>query len=38
MTDRIVREFDSLKIILFGSQTRGDANANSDVDSFVVFS
>ena len=37
MTDRIVREFDPLQIILFGSQARGDADRDSDVDLLVVF-
>jgi predicted nucleotidyltransferase len=38
MTERIVRDFDPLQIILFGSQARGDAHAHSDVDLLVVFS
>jgi len=38
MTDRIVREFDPLQIILFGSQARGDADPHSDIDLLVVFS
>ena len=37
MTDRIVREFDPLQIILFGSQARGDADRGSDIDLLVVF-
>lgn len=37
MTDRIVREFDPLQIILFGSQARGDADLHSDIDLLVVF-
>ena len=37
MTDRIVREFDPLQIILFGSQARGDADPHSDIDLLVVF-
>ena len=37
MTDRIVREFDPLQIILFGSQARGDADPDSDIDLLVVF-
>ena len=38
MTERIVREFDPLEIILFGSQARGDADRDSDIDLLVVFS
>lgn len=38
MTDRIVREFAPLQIILFGSQARGDTDPNSDIDLLVVFS
>ncbi len=38
LTDRIVREFDPLQIILFGSQARGDADRHSDIDLLVVFS
>jgi len=38
MTERIVRDFDPLQIILFGSQARGDADQNSDIDLLVVFS
>ena len=37
MTDRIVSEFDPLQIILFGSQARGDADRDSDIDLLVVF-
>ena len=37
MTERIVREFDPLQIILFGSQARGDADPHSDIDLLVVF-
>jgi predicted nucleotidyltransferase len=37
MVDRLVREFDPLKIILFGSHARGDANEHSDVDLLVVL-
>ena len=37
MTDRIVREFDPLQIILFGSQARGEADRHSDIDLLVVF-
>lgn len=38
MTDRIIRDFDPLQIILFGSQARGDTHAHSDIDLLVVFS
>ncbi|MDE0427106.1 MAG: HEPN domain-containing protein [Candidatus Poribacteria bacterium] len=37
ITERIVREFDSLQIILFGSQARGDVDRDSDIDLLVVF-
>ena len=37
MTERIVREFDPLQIILFGSQARGDAAQDSDIDLLIVF-
>ena len=37
MTERIVREFDPLQIIIFGSQVRGDADRDSDIDLLVVF-
>ena len=37
MTERIVREFDPLQIILFGSQARGNADRDSDIDLLVVF-
>ena len=37
MVSRIVREFDPLQIILFGSQARGDAGEWSDVDLLVVM-
>lgn len=36
MVDRLVREFDPLKIVLFGSHARGDANRHSDIDLLVV--
>lgn len=38
MTDRIVQRFDPVRIILFGSQARGDAKPDSDIDLLVVFS
>jgi uncharacterized protein len=37
MVDRIVREFRPVKVILFGSQARGDAGTESDVDLLVVM-
>ena len=37
MTDRLVRRFAPLQIILFGSQARGDAGPWSDVDLLVVL-
>ena len=38
MTQRIVRDFHPVQIILFGSYVRGDAHPQSDVDLLVVFS
>lgn len=35
--DRIVRRFDPLRIILFGSWARGDARPDSDIDLLVVL-
>ena len=37
MTERIVQQFAPLRIILFGSQARGDAGPWSDVDLLVVL-
>ena len=37
MVKRIVKKFDPEKIILFGSQARGDAGPDSDVDLLVVM-
>ena len=37
MTARIVEEFAPLRVILFGSQARGEAGPNSDVDLLVVL-
>lgn len=36
-TDRIIESFQPEKIILFGSQARGDACAHSDIDLLVIF-
>src|SRR5438046_10612620 len=37
MVKRIVKKFDPERIILFGSQARGDAGPDSDVDLLVVM-
>jgi predicted nucleotidyltransferase len=37
ITERIVRNFDPLQIILFGSHARGEARPDSDIDLLVVF-
>ena len=37
MAERIVERFDPERIILFGSQARGEAGADSDVDLLVVM-
>jgi predicted nucleotidyltransferase len=37
MTDQIVRRFAPMRIILFGSQARGEANTSSDIDLLVVL-
>lgn len=37
VVDRIVRKFDPLKVILFGSRATGRAAADSDVDILVVL-
>ncbi len=37
MVKRIVKQFDPERIILFGSQARGDAGRDSDVDLLVVM-
>ena len=38
MTARIARDFQPLRIILFGSHARGDATPDSDIDLLVVLS
>ena len=35
--ERIVERFDPLKVIPFGSVSRGEANYDSDIDLLVVF-
>jgi predicted nucleotidyltransferase len=37
MTERIVRHFQPLQLILFGSHARGEATPRSDVDLLVVM-
>lgn len=37
MAERIVRQFDPDRIILFGSYARGDAGPDSDVDLLIVM-
>ncbi len=37
LTEQIVRYFDPLRIVLFGSHARGDAGPDSDVDLLVVL-
>lgn len=37
VVERIVGRFDPLKVILFGSVARGEANYHSDVDLLIVF-
>lgn len=38
VVDRIVRKFNPVRIILFGSWARGEANKDSDLDLLVVLS
>jgi uncharacterized protein len=37
IVERIVRRFDPLKIVLFGSRARGTARPDSDIDLLVVL-
>ena len=37
MVDRIVGRFQPSRVVLFGSQSRGDANERSDVDLLVIL-
>jgi uncharacterized protein len=35
--EQVAKRFDPLKIIIFGSVARGEANYDSDIDLLVVF-
>jgi len=37
MVERVAKRFDPVKIIVFGSVARGEANYDSDIDLLVVF-
>lgn len=37
VVERVVERFDPLKVVLFGSLARGEANYDSDIDLLVVF-
>lgn len=37
MTKRIVENFSPIRVILFGSQARGDADRGSDIDMLVIM-
>lgn len=37
LLDGVVRHFDPLEVYLFGSQARGDAGPDSDIDLYVVL-
>ena len=37
IVERVAERFDPLKIIIFGSVARGEANYDSDIDLLVVF-
>ncbi len=37
VVERVVKRFDPLKVVLYGSLARGKANYDSDIDLLVVF-
>ena len=37
MVERVVRQFDPVRVILFGSYARGEAGRDSDVDLLIVL-
>ena len=37
VVERIVEQFDPLKVILYGSLARGEANYDSDIDLLILF-
>lgn len=37
VVEKVVQEFDPLRILLFGSLARGDEDRDSDIDLLVVF-
>lgn len=37
LLDGVVRRFDPVEVYLFGSQARGDARSDSDIDLYVVI-
>lgn len=37
LIDGVVRQFDPVEVYLFGSQARGDARPDSDIDLYVVI-
>ena len=37
MVNRIVMKFQPIRIVLFGSQARGDATESSDIDLLVIM-